>query len=424
MNNNNIYNYLKRTKSMEMRYDLATNFDNRLIEEIAPYNIVQSIYGKLASDIVGGGRPSIILPDINRKKLKEHIQTAHNHGIKFNYLLNASCTGNRELISPSHKEFIRLIEQVQEDGADEVTVANPTMLGIVKKQFPELNISASIYLNIDNLNKLKHFENMGANQLTLHYSLNRDFELLEDALKIANPGTELRLIANNVCLHNCPYGIPGHSNLLSHSSQSEDKTKGFVIDIYTVMCGLQKIKNPAEFLMSEWIRPEDIHYYEELCDRLGRTNLTLKLTDRARPTEWLTRAVKAYAEKSYEGNLMDIINYTGSKGGYQQIRKLAMLKGILTGKAKTSELLKLEKATLLPEVYIDNKSLNGFLEHFIKNPCRNKTCYTEDKSYGECRHCYNLAEKIVKINEVEQNQAIHRAQDLINSVNSGRMFGK
>ena len=48
--------------------------------------------------------------------------------------------------------------------------------------------------------------------------------------------------------------------------------------------GLQKIKNPAEILMSDWIRPEDVHHYEELADKLGKTNLTLKLTDRARPT--------------------------------------------------------------------------------------------------------------------------------------------
>ncbi|MDP3026458.1 MAG: U32 family peptidase [Nanoarchaeota archaeon] len=409
---------------MEMRYDLATNFDNELIERVADFGAVKSIYGKLASDVVGGGRPSIVLPKISRKQLRKHIETAHKHQIEFNYLLNASCTGNQEFISSSHKEFIKLIKQVQEDGADAVTVANPTMLGIVKEQFPDLNISASVYLNINNLSKLKHFENMGANQLTLHYSLNRDFELLENALKIANPETELRLIANNVCLHNCPYGIPGHSNLLSHSSQSKDKTKGFVIDIYTIMCSLQKIKNPAEFLMAEWIRPEDVHRYEELCNKAGNSNLVLKLTDRAKTTDWLVNVVKAYAKKSYDGNLLDIINYIGNKGGYAQIHKLPMVIGALTGKAKPSGLLKLEKATFLPEVYIDNKSLNGFLDPFIKNPCKDKTCYTKDKPYGECRHCYNLAEKLIKIDENKIREAIDFAEDLVHSINSGRMFGK
>ena len=54
--------------------------------------------------------------------------------------------------------------------------------------------------------------------------------------------------------------------------------------------------------MSDWVRPEDVHHYEELCNKTGK-NLTLKLTDRARTTDWLTEVVKAYAEKSYNGNL-------------------------------------------------------------------------------------------------------------------------
>ena len=405
---------------MGMKYDLATNFDNELIERIADFGVVKSLYGKLAKDVIGGGRPSLVLPNIGRRKLRKHIEAAHKHGIKFNYLLNASCMNNKEFIASSHREMIKLVREVKEDGADGVTVASPAFLKMVREQFPDLNVSASTFLKIDDLNKLKHFESLGANQITLTYNFNRDFGLLEKALKIVEQGTELRVIANNVCLHSCPYQSPAHANLLAHSSQSKHKSRGFIIDIYAISCGLQKIKNPAEFLMSDWIRPEDVHYYEELCEKTGK-NLTLKLTDRARTTDWLAEVVKAYAEKSYEGNLLDILNYVGNKGGYRKVRKGAMIRGALTGKAGFG-LLKLKGATFLPEVYINNKNLNGFMEYFKENPCKDKICYTDDKPYGECRHCYNLAEKLVHMDKEKREKGIGMAEELVTDITSGRIF--
>jgi len=407
---------------MEIRYDLATNFDDKLIERVAEFGIVKSVYGKLDKDIVGGGRPSLILPKISRKQLRKHIETAHKYGIEFNYLLNASCMDNKEFIAPSHREIMKLVREVREDGADAVTVSSPAFLKMVKEQFPELKISASDFLEINTLDKMKHYESLGASQITLRHNFCRDFGLLEKALKIVNEETELRLIANNVCLHNCPYH-PGHANLLAHASQLNHESEGFVIDPYMIFCGLQKIKNPAELLMSEWIRPEDVHYYEELCDKTGNSNLVLKLTDRAKTTDWLVNVVKAYAEKSYDGNLMDILNYIGNKGGYQQVRKGAMIKGALTGKIGFG-VLKLEKATFLSgvEVCLNNKDLNGFMEHFIKNPCGDRTCYTDDKSYGECKHCYNLAKKLVKMDESKKEEAISFTEDFVHSITSGKIF--
>ena len=35
---------------------VATNFDHKLLENIADFDIVTSVYGKLASDPIGGGR--------------------------------------------------------------------------------------------------------------------------------------------------------------------------------------------------------------------------------------------------------------------------------------------------------------------------------------------------------------------------------
>lgn len=400
-----------------MNYDLATNFDNELIEKVADFGIIKGIYGKLSSDAVGGGRPSLILPSVNRKKLRNHIDKCHNKDIEFNYLLNATCSGNKELIGKSHREITQLIDEVVEDGADSVTVATYNMLDIVKSQFPDLKVSASIFLNGTNITNVLKIEERGANQITLGYNFTRNFGLLKKISSLIKDETSIRLLANNVCLHDCPYRIPGHANLLSHSSTSKDPSTGFTIDPYTLNCGMEKLKDPAEFIMSDWIRPEDVKEYKEI------KNLSLKLTDRARPTDWLVNVVKAYSEEKYEGNLFDIINWIGS-GKYAQIHKGGMIKGALTGKGKVTELMKLEKATFLPQVYINNRDLDGFLEHFKNNPCSDKLCYTETKNYGDCKHCYNIASKIVKINEEKRQDAIKTVSTTIDSINSGRMFGK
>jgi len=397
-----------------MRFDVATNFEDDLIERIAEFKTVKSVYGKLGADIVGGGRPTIVLPDISRKRIRQHIEICHKYGIEFNYLLNASCMDNRELVAGSHREIMGLVKQVKEDGVDSVTVGSPIMLTMVKEQFPELKVATSIFMNVNTISKIKHLEALGANEITLDHNFTRNFPLLNSAASISKK--DLRLIANNVCLHECPYAIPSHANLLAHSSQSKHETKGFTLDVYTLLCGLEKLKDPAEFIMSDWIRPEDVKHYD-------LKNITLKITDRARTTDWLVKAVKAYSERKYNGNLFDIINYIGNNG-YAQLHKGLIIKGALTGKAKVSELLKLEKATFLPEVYVENQALDGFLEHFKQSPCEGKTCYTGTKDYGNCRFCYDTAQKTVRINVNERQEAISLAEEVVESINSGRMFGK
>ncbi len=400
-----------------MKYEVATNFDSQLIEKISEFGSVKYVYGKLPFDVVGGGRQGMILPKIGREELRKHIDICHKNGIEFNYLLNASCLDNRELIGKSHKEIMKLVQQIKDDGADSVTVSNMPLLGMIKNQFPDLKVCSSIYMKPVTINEVLSFEKEGADEITLYYNFNRNFERLKKVLNAVKPETSLRVIANNTCLHDCPYRVPGHANFSAHASQSNHSSEGFALDIFPVLCGIKKLEDLGELFMSEWIRPEDVEIYEKL-----EGNLTLKLTERARPTDWLVRTVRAYSEKSYNGNLFDILNWVDGK--YQQIHRGKMVKGALTGKAKIKELLKFEKAAFLPPVFVDNKSLDRFLDHFIEKPCDDRICYSRSPEAYDCNYCKNLADKHVKIDEIERKEFLDRKYKLIDSVYSGRMFGK
>src|SRR5271157_5155261 len=90
---------MQSPEKFKMKYSLATNFDPQLIEEIVKIDIeksIKSVYGKQKSDAVGGGRYSMLLPDLSREALGSYIKLCHDSGLQFNYLLNPMCLANKE----------------------------------------------------------------------------------------------------------------------------------------------------------------------------------------------------------------------------------------------------------------------------------------------------------------------------------------
>ena len=50
-----------------MQYDLATNFDEELIDFIVKHDThkqIKSVFGKMRNDMAGGGRASFLLPEV------------------------------------------------------------------------------------------------------------------------------------------------------------------------------------------------------------------------------------------------------------------------------------------------------------------------------------------------------------------------
>jgi len=59
--------------------------------------------------------------------------------------------------------------------------------------------------------------------------------------------------------------------------------------------------------------PEDLHYYEKLGYE------TFKIVERNTPTQILLERVKAYSERRYDGNLLDLVqNYAYPKTSWRR----------------------------------------------------------------------------------------------------------
>jgi len=282
------------------RLSVATNFDNDLLERIASYP-VEDVYGKLTNDFIGGGRASYSAQGVSSKVLKSHVDHAHHNNIKFTYLLNSACLGNREWTKHGMARIRRLLDQLTDIKVDSVTVSIPYLAEIIKKQYPHFFMKAGIFANIDSPDRARFWQDLGADMLTLEsFSINRNFTILKQIRKAVS--CRLQLITNFTCLSRCPMQ-PYHMVGLSHGSMAGDKTP--FVDYCVLKCSYQTLKDPRLIIKSQWIRPEDIDRYEDIgyCD--------FKLLERNAPTDLMVQRVKAYAERSSTPNLLDLIQSYG-----------------------------------------------------------------------------------------------------------------
>ncbi|HEX2953801.1 MAG TPA: hypothetical protein VHR47_07440, partial [Bacillota bacterium] len=284
---------------------------------------------------------------------------------------------------------------------------------------------------IGNLQQVKYWEDLGANVLTLAHSVNRNFALLESLLSYTKQtGTRLRLIANNICLRECPYKL-SHGTSNAHASQAGHASSGFFIDYNLLSCTYRKIANPANLIASEWIRPEDIRFYEALCDKTGNENLSIKLLERTKKTTFLMRVVQAYMDRSYEGNLLEIMAWPDYQG--TDFKILAAVWNAMKGGYNLKEIGKFMGFFRIPPIHIDNKKLDGFLDKFLCNDdCTRRICEVAacsgEKEPGNgagsvgCGYCKRWAEKTVGFNPDEITAWLRQAEESMEIIHQSRLF--
>ncbi len=402
-----------------MKFSVAYNFDDALLEGMKPYPVYE-VYGKLTSDYFGGGRPSFYLPEVDKKALERAVQRVHAQGITFNYLLNTSSTNNLEYTREGQREAEALLEWLVSIGVDSVTVANIYFLRMIKHRYPQLKVRISSHRYTDNPRKVRFWVEQGADYIVVsEVNIHREFKILE-AMRKAAGDVELQLIVNNWCRQDC--AIAGnHAATLSAASQSQ--SKGFPLDYCSILCNHIRLSAPVNYLRANWIRPEDLPIYENL----GYHNF--KIVERNTPTPLLLLRLKAYSERHYDGNLLDLVqNYSypeevyseKDKDSYSNRRMLKyFLKPHMVNLFKMGKVVRFGKtaSVLYPRrgpnpVYIDNRALDGFMDRFLAKSCQDIDCES-------CRYCHRWADKTVSIDPAWAAEMSDIYQDLFNELDGG-----
>ncbi len=405
-----------------MRLSVATNFDPALVEAVREYPVVE-LFGKLREDAVGGGRAPYQLARISRRRLADHVRHARRAGIEFNYLLNASCLGNREMTRAGQREIEDLAGWLCEIGVASVTVSSPYLLALVKTRFPRLKVRISVFGGVDRVRKAQMWEEMGADCIVLDSILvNRELATLERIRKSVR--CDLELLVNNNCLSGCALS-PMHMNALSHAGQNWHGNRGFLIDWCFLRCTEMKLRDPVNYIRSEWIRPEDLHVYEDLGYDL------FKIAERDIPTPLMLTRVKAYAGRRFDGNLLDLVQpyafrgVTGSDRYYRRGLGWILRFFLRPGLVNPLRMLLLKRLADLrgmtgpvagdAPVYVDNRALDGFLARFREHGCRDADC-------GDCRWCHEFAGKAVRIDEAHRAQVLAAYDEVFRALHDGSMW--
>ncbi len=370
---------------------------------------ISEIYGKLESDCVGGAHASFLLPPVHKRRAAEHVMQIHKRGIRFNYLLNPVCLANREWTNKGQKDIRRLLDWLSGTGVDCVTVGIPYLLQLIKKRYPHFQASVSVGAEVNTPFRARYWEDLGADAVTLSsIDVNRNFELLRKIRSCVS--CKLQLIANLPCLPGC-HMHQYHGAIASHASRGWRPSGSFIIDYCSLSCRHMRLSDPKKFVSAVWIRPEDVrHYAAAGIDRI-------KLVDRGMRTEILARIIGAYSKESYEGNLMDLFPFNAGTRVVSSPRYFFknLRYFFRPFDVDLSRLLEHSRACADNPVYLDNRMLDGFLDHFIQGKCPGSDC-------DSCGYCRRIADKALRIPEESGEKTRKAYERFLEDLIGGRLF--
>jgi collagenase-like PrtC family protease len=400
--------------SRQTSFSVAANYDADLIPALSRYP-VDEVYGKFPGDGVSGGRPTYMASALSGRGLRDYLETLQRHGIAFNYLLNGACFGNREWTRSWQKNLSRLLARLQGMGVQRLTVSSPFLLELVKKRFPEFRIKVGIYAQVDTPRRARYWEDLGADGITLEsFSINRDLRRLT-AIRAA-VSCDLQLIANHLCLPNCPMQV-SHQNGFAHAS---DGSGVLFIDHCALRCSRLRLEDPSLFIKAGWIRPEDVGVYEAL----GFS--TFKLLERDIPSAALLRRVEAYSQRRFEGNLAELFLSYGFKEPPHREPFWALrnfFKPWQANPLKLRVLLDLARQQGMlfaqPEtpIQIDSRQIPAdFLDGFRDRDCASLAC-------KDCGYCERIAARAVTVSAAFRSESRRRYAELEEALAKGRLWG-
>ena len=275
-----------------MKFQVGYQSNRKFVEYLLKHgDMVSELYFPWGEFTTGRGVTA------DTEQLAEDLKCFKQADFKFCLLLNGNCYGSEAL---SVKFFDKLGNAIMEVmsgfGLSSVTTASPVIAAFLKQHFPALHIRASVNMEIGTPEGVEYLlDDFDSFYLKREY--NYDLAVLTRMYDICHKnGKKLYILANSGCLNFCS-ARTFHDNLVAH--QHEIAQMDNAVTFHGVCTKfLSAGKNKENLLAkSNFIRPEDIHYYEELCDGM-------KLATR---TNFNPMAIAyAYFNGKFSGNLLDL----------------------------------------------------------------------------------------------------------------------
>ncbi len=235
-----------------------------------------------------------------QSQLEKDIPTFKELGIKLCLLINGNCYGADAVSTKFAESIAKSIDEIKNISGtlDSVTTTSPFAAHVVKSKFPEIEVKASVNMRIGTVEGMNYLKN-SFDSFYIQREYNRDFSRLRELRKWADENNrKLYGLLNSGCLNFCS-NQSFHDNMVSHERElaPQETLPGFnPVMCHSFYSDPENRKNAVKY--GNWIRPEDIHYYEDIFDA-GK--LATRMHTQA------SKVIGAYARKSWPGNLADLL---------------------------------------------------------------------------------------------------------------------
>lgn len=273
-----------------MKFSIGYNHDKRMLKLIeSAKEFIESFYFPIPKEFSGSGRALDQKADY-REEIKEIIKTCKNSKVKSLMLINASCDGK----NTANKEYLKKLTDYLNSlkDLDGVILTNPILISEIKSK-TNLEIHSSVNCYTKTVEQALDLKELGVDVLTLDRDINRNLDLIKEIKE--KTGLKIKLLLNEGCLRNCPFRNI-HFNAISHYSDTNEFDKRACTTILK--------KHPEKLFQIPFIRPEDLKHYRGIADYF-------KLGTRTMSTENILLVLKAYAEESYDGDLLFLLTGKG-----------------------------------------------------------------------------------------------------------------
>ena len=275
-------------------------FDNEPFQEVCGRNLARIKEVFFAWPGVLSCRPAPAYTPELRARQVDDLKWARANGIELDTLFNCNCYGD-VAISTELADFVeRTMREMDAEGLlpETVTTTSPFIATVLRRRFPQarirLSVNQRVHGSVGFEPILPLFDSFYATR-----ERHREIAWLKGMSEWARAhGKTMGIQANSGCIRQCPYQ-QFHDNMHGHNRIRQSKAgEPFGFSVFLCRENYER-GNYEDFLRSTWLRPEDLPLYEPFVD-------VVKLATRRHP--FPGRIVDAYARRSYDGNLADLMD--------------------------------------------------------------------------------------------------------------------
>lgn len=349
------------------------------------------------ANLATSGRASIDLVDVTWVVLEQAVSLSYQHNAEFEYVLNTPNYAAIENDAAYRKTYKKLLGKIKEIGISTIKISAPVLIPLIDSY--SFDFSVSKFSRVRSPQQAKHWEQLGVKCICLDPSINREFKIIQAIKKTVS--CQIELLVNDFCLSGCPFALSHASYSCAYSGVGNIYQYNHY---YSFHCIQEFVNRPENIIKAPFIRPEDLHLYEELGINW------FKLTDRNMSSEWLSNVMSAYTDRLYEGNIIDLFSLLSCwnhKHNYDQDTLDKLHHSFYTRDESAFHIFRKLLPALL-QVFVDNTKLDGFISHFLKTSCSELACSQE------CTYCHNIAHQRVIMNGTLHKRSIELLKDVIN----------